>query len=100
MSQVYIYLLEHYIKRLPTNVGLFSSRKKAEAFIKKLPKKNQYTIYKLPLNQALTKGKQLEGQQGAYQHWHFGTYEVGYEKYDLDGNLLEKDVKIEFNWPD
>ena len=100
MSQKYIYLLELYKSRRPTNVGLFTSKKKAETALKKLSKKNQYTIYQLPLNIKLTKGKKLEDRQGVYHHWHYGTYEVEYEKYDKEANLLEKDTRVQYSWPE
>jgi len=100
MGQKFVYLLEHYVFDRPTQVGIFTSRKKAEVLLRKLSKKNQYTIYRLPLNTKLTKGKKLEDQQGVYDHWHYGTYQVGYEKYDNNSKSFEKNTQIEFNWPD
>jgi hypothetical protein len=100
MSQKYIYLIEHYIIERPTNVGIFTSRKKAESFLKKLPKKHEYTIYKLPINSKLTKGEKLEDQQGIFDHWHYGTIDCYYEEYSDDGKLIEKGNRIEVFWPD
>ncbi len=72
----YVYVLEHYIYGKVVVMGIFTSLAKAEAFLKRLPRKYEYTIYKLPVNTNLTKGRKLEDQQGNFDHWHYGTHEI------------------------
>jgi hypothetical protein len=99
MNQKFIYLLELHEGKKPTNIGVFSSRKKGEQFLKELPKKYAYAIYKLPLNVKLTKGPKLKDQQGIFDHWHYGTQEIEYVHFDDNGNILDQGKTSEFVWP-
>ncbi len=99
MSQEFVYLLELHEGNLPTNVGLFTSRKRAERALKKLPKKYCYAIYKLPLNLKLTKGSKLEDQQGIFDHWHYGTQKIQFIDTDDSGKILDQGKRTEFVWP-
>ena len=100
MPQKYVYLLEHFINERPTNIGVFTSIKKAKSFLKTMPKKYSYVIYKLPLNINLTKGRKYKDQQGIYEHWHYGTNEVDYISFDDNDNVIEKGKKTIAEWPD
>jgi hypothetical protein len=100
MGRKFAYLLELHVGKQPTNIGIFTSKKKAESFLKKLPKKYAYAIYKLPLNAKLTKGPKLEDQQGIFDHWHYGTQKIEYIHTDDDGNLIDQGKKTEVIWPD
>ena len=97
----YVYLLELHEGSHPVNVGIFTSLTKAQSFLKSLPKKFAYAVYKLPVNTKLTKGRKLEDQQGTYDHWHYGTQEgVRYWEVTEDGELVDDGIRTEFNWPD
>ncbi len=100
MPQQYVYLLEHYINDRPTNVGVFTSIKKAKEFLRIMPKKHSYAIYQLPLNMNLTKGRKYEDQQGIYEHWHYGTNEVDYIICDDNGNVIEEGENTITEWPE
>ena len=99
VSRQFVYLLELHEGKQPTNIGVFSSRNKAEQALKKLPKKYAYAIYKLPLNAKLTKGRKLKDQQGIFDHWHYGTQEIEFIDTDNDGNVQAQGKKTEFIWP-
>jgi hypothetical protein len=99
VSRQFIYLLELQEDKEPTNIGLFSSRKKAEQALKKLPKKYAYAIYKLPINVKLTKGPKLKDQQGIFDHWHYGTQEIECVDTDDDGKILDQGKTSELSWP-
>jgi hypothetical protein len=99
MSRQFVYLLELHEGKQPTNIGVFSSRKKAEQALKKLPKKYAYAIYKLPINVKLTKGLKLKDQQGIFDHWHYGTQEIEYVDTDDDGKILDQGKTSELSWP-
>jgi len=99
MKQRYVYLLEHCQAKQPTNVGVFSSWKRAKAALRKLRKDYAYVIYKLPLNFILTKGRKLEDQQGIFDHRHYGTNDVQFVEMDEKGNVLREGRRKEFFWP-
>jgi len=86
----YVYVLENFIHERPVLTGIFTSLAKAEAFLKRLPKKYEYTIYKLLINTNLTKGRKLEDQRGIFDHWHYGTYVFTVYEDDERGNLVKK----------
>mgnify|MGYP001439710674 FL=1 len=94
----YVYVLDYFIHERVVVIGIFTSLAKAEAFLKTLPRKYDYTIYKLPINTNLTKGRKLEDQQGIFDHWHYSTYTEYYEE-DEKGNLVKKKCKKkEYLW--
>ena len=98
--QKYVYLLELQSGPHPVNLGIFTSRSKATAFLKTLPKKHSYAVYKLPTNTKLTEGKKLEDTQGYFDHWHFGTNEVEYVETDEEGNITDRGTRTEVEWPE
>ena len=98
MSGRYVYLLEHFKRKQPTNVGVFSSRRKAEVVLRRLPKSYPFALYKLRLNTTLTKGRTLEDQQGVYNHWHYGTDEVESVTTDEHGSVISRTRRKERLW--
>ena len=98
MTGRYVYLLEHFRRKRPTNVGVFTSRKKAEAALRRLPKSYPFALYKLRLNATLTKGRTLEDQQSIYDHWHYGTDEVETVITDEQGNVVSRTRRKERLW--
>jgi len=97
--QKYVYLLEHLGSDQPVNIGIFTSMSKAKAFIKTLPKKHPYAVYKLPTNTKLTRGRKLEDVQGSFGHWHFGTNEVELVDVDDEGNVTDRGTRTDLTWP-
>ena len=100
MKKKYVYLLEHHKAQQPVNVGIFTSLAKAKSFLKSLPKKYQYKVYKLPLNTKLTKGRNLEDQRGIFDHWHYGTSNIELWELDHQGNIINHGIDTELTWPD
>lgn len=98
--QKYVYLLEYLGGNQPVNVGVFTSLSKAKDFIKTLPKKHPYAVYKLPTNTKLTKGRKLEDVQGFFDHWHFGTNEVEFVEMDDEGHITDQGTRTELTWPE
>ena len=82
------------------NVGVFTSLSRAKTFIKALPRKHPYAVYKLPTNTKLVRGRKLEDVQGHFDHWHFGTNEVERIEMDEDGNILSETRETIFEWPE
>ena len=95
----YVYLLERHAAQQSVNVGIFTSLAKAKSFLKSLPKTHQYIIYKLPLNTKLTKGRNLEDQQGIFDHWHYGTNDIEFWELDNQGNIINHGTDTELTWP-
>lgn len=89
MAQRNAYILEHFEGGQPTVVGVFTSRHKAEAVIRTLPRDREYTLYRLPLNTVLTTGPSLADQQGIYEHWHYGDLDCETNVCDEYGSAIE-----------
>ena len=99
MAQKHVYLLERSLDEGGrVNVGVFTSRAKAETFLKRLPMSCMYTIYQLPLNAELSKGRPPEDNQGVFEHWHYGTQVSDYETFNEDGKLAERGKVKELLW--
>jgi|ERR1017187_3479387 hypothetical protein len=98
MSRRNVYLLEHTKRKRLTIVGVFSSREKAEAVLRRLPKTYPFLLYKLRMNATLTKGRTLEDQQGVYRHWHYGTDEVVTVTTDDEGNVISQTRGKKYMW--
>ena len=90
--QRYIYLLEHYASKQPTLVGIYTSRKKAETVLRRLPLKLTFTLYRLPLNKKVAKGTKLDDVLGDFDHWHYGYGPVEIAGYNERGKFYRRTV--------
>jgi hypothetical protein len=81
-------------------IGVFSSHEKAQDFLKDLPKRHSYILTKVPMDERIAQGTNIEDGLGAYNHWHYGKSEVEYAKLDDEGNIVEQGKKEETNWPE
>lgn len=102
MPNRFAYVLEHFEhNERATVVGIFSSLAKAEETLKTMRQDIGYTIYRLPLNEVLTEGTDLQDQQGEFDHWHYGTYEVQISDYDdSTGRLIDRGTEVQRIWRD
>ncbi len=90
--QRYLYLLEHYGKKQPTLVGIFTSKREAEKVLRRSPLKLTYSLYSLPLNKKVTKGTKLEDVLGNFDHWHYGRGPIEIAGYDDKGRFYRRTV--------
>jgi hypothetical protein len=67
----FVFLLEHYSSEQPTNIGIFTSFKKATYFIENMPVKHPCALFKIQLDAIMTAGDNCEDRQGVLMHWHY-----------------------------
>ena len=97
--QKYVYLLESHADKQPVNVCVFTSFTKAKLFLKELPKKNAYAIYRLPTNTCLTEGRKMKDVQGLFDHWHCGTIITEEVDTDEKGDVIRRRKRKTLTWP-
>ena len=82
------------------NLGLFSSLSKTLTFLRRFPKKNEYVIYRIPVNSELCTRRKFVDVHKKYFYWVLGTSEELVIKMDEDHNL-KKEAYLETiqRWP-
>jgi hypothetical protein len=99
----YAYMIERFINTDENSrvilLGIYSSLTRARDALRSFPRKHQYTIYRLPMNAVLTRGRDTRDVLGEYDHWHYGTYQGIEEQIDDEGNVLRQREYRETIWP-